>query len=219
MLPIGTGILPFGLVMGSVAAAANLDIWQTMGMNVLVFAGASQLAAVDLMSQNASAIVVVATGAIINLRFILYSASLSTIVKNESLKIKALSAYILTDQTYTVLAANQKKLNTIKENMYFYFGAAFIMISIWQSSVLLGFIFGNFAPAKMSLDFAVPLSFVALVIPTLINYKYILVACIASILSLVLYDLPYNLGLLVSAFVAILLGAQMTKSRRGKNDK
>ena len=149
MLPITSGVIPFGIVMGTVAFNAQIDLTQTMGMNLFVFAGASQLAAVDLMTQNAASLVVITTGLIINLRFMLYSASLSTVLQSSNLLVKSLVSYSITDQTYAALMANQSRLNSTRKTIEFYFGASACMIVAWQVAVLSGFIFGNFAPTAL----------------------------------------------------------------------
>lgn len=213
ILPILTGVIPFGLVMGTVASNAQLDLMQTMGMNIIIFAGASQLAALDLMTQNTTSAVIIATGLIINLRFMLYSAAFSPLVKSSGFLIKALCAYSLTDQTYSVTVANEDKLNNNTESLQFYIGASIPMIFTWQAAVLLGFVFGNFAPESLSLDYAVPLSFIALVLPTMKNRNYIYVAMFASVISILLKPMPYNLGLLTSGLLSLALGAYLSRKR------
>lgn len=217
MLPITTGVIPFGAVMGTVCAEAKLTLFQTMSMNILVFAGAAQLAAVDLMTKHAAIIVVVLTGLIINIRFLLYSAALSPVLKNSKFFTKLVSAYFLTDQSYAVMLGDQHRPKTNAETVEFYLGSCVCMMISWQLSVIAGFIFGNFAPAEWALDYAVPLSFVALVIPTLKNSKYVMVAAFSSIVSLGLHSLPYKIGLIVTALLAITFAAAITK-RRGAHD-
>lgn len=217
MLPITTGIFPFGVVMGTVFAEAKLSFFQAFTMNFVVFAGASQLAAVDLMIKIAAGIIVVITGLIINLRFLLYSAALSPVVQRSNFWIKIFCAFNLTDQSYTVMAAYQDKLKTSEEAVRFYLGACLCMSLTWHASVILGFIFGNIAPAWLSLDFAVPLSFVALVIPTIKNKKYLIVAACSSFFSLLLYPLPYKIGLISTALLG--LGIAAFLNRKGfQND-
>lgn len=214
MLPITTGVIPFGLVMGTVASNANLSGLQTMSMNSLVFAGASQLAAVDLLTKNVPSMIVIITGLTINLRFILYSAALSNLFKHESFFKKLLLSYTLTDQSYSSLMANEKDLETTKDKIHFYIGTSVMMAIAWQLSVLLGFIFGNFMPNEFNLDYAVPVSFIALVIPTLKNKKYIYVAILSAVSSIVLKEIPYNLGLLLSAGIAISLAVYLNRKVR-----
>lgn len=211
MLPITTGVIPFGLVMGTVAADANLSLIQTMGMNTFVFAGASQLAALDLMLKDTPALVIIVTGIIINLRFLLYSAALAPVFEKEKFLKKFFTSYTLTDQTYTALIINEDKLKNNHEKISFYLGSAVVMFFAWQLSVLSGFIFGNFASKSISLDYAVPLSFIALVVPTLKNRNYYYVAGISCLCSLIFKSFPMNLGLLISAAIAIVSGYFLSK--------
>jgi 4-azaleucine resistance transporter AzlC len=214
MLPITAGLIPFGLVMGTVASNAGLSLTQIMSMNVFVFAGASQLAAIDLMTQNISILIVIVTGIVINLRFMLYSASLSVVVKESRFLTKLFVAYCLTDQTYAILMANKTKDQTKADTVMFYIGSSLSMIIAWQFAVFAGFIFGNLAPSSLALEFAVPLSFIALTVPSLKNAKYVYVALTSAVLSVILKDLPFNGGLLASAFIAIILGAILTRKKR-----
>lgn len=214
MLPITTGIIPFGLVMGTVASNANLSGFQTMTMNSIVFAGASQLAAVDLLTKNAPVTIIIITGLIINLRFLLYSAALSKLFKHEVFFKKILLSYTLTDQSYASLMAHEKDIQTTNDKVLFYIGTSITMVIAWQFSVLLGFIFGNFMPKEFNLDYAVPVSFIALVMPTLKNKKYIYVAILSAISSIVLKEVPYNLGLLISAAIAISLAVYLNRKVR-----
>lgn len=213
MLPITTGIIPFGVVVGTVSHEAQLTIFETVAMNVLVFAGASQLAAIELMTEHAASIVVIVTGLIINLRFLLYSAAISPVIQKLGFWDKFFCAYMLTDQTYAVMSAQQKKLQTPAATIEFYFGSAICMVMTWHLSVVAGFIFGNIAPAAWALEYAVPLSFVALVIPTLADRRYYLVAAFSSFVSVVLNPLPFKLGLLITALASIGLAVLISKPR------
>ncbi len=213
MIPITTGVIPFGAVMGTVAAEAHLSLFQSTSMNILVFAGAAQLAALELMTQNTTIAVVVATGLIINLRFLLYSAAMVPVLQHSRLPVKWISAYFMTDQTYAVMSAHQSILKTSSDSVRFYLGASTAMFLAWQLSVIGGFAFGNFAPASWALDYAVPVSFVALLIPTLRNKKYIVVALFSSAVSLLLSFLPFRLGLIATALLSIGLAVFLSRRR------
>jgi predicted branched-subunit amino acid permease len=213
MLPITFGVIPFGAVMGTVAADAKLEFYQSFWMNIIVFAGAAQLAAIDLMSKDAPSLVVIATGLVINLRFLLYSAALSPIVRESSFLTKLICAYCVTDQNYAVMSSNQRLLKSDQDAVHFYLGASLCMFLVWQSSVTAGFVFGNFAPASWSLDYAVPLSFVALVIPTIKDIRYVLVAAFSSVTSLLLSSIPYKLGLIITALLGIGLATLLLRKK------
>ena len=213
MLPIIPGVIPFGAIMGTVAANAHISFFQSSSMNLLVFAGAAQLAAVDLMTKNTASAVVIITGLIINLRFMLYSAAMAPFLHKSRFFTKFLAAYALTDQTYAAMMANHNILKTNSDAIEFYIGASVCMFLGWQFSVVGGFIFGNFAPSSWSLDYAVPLSFMALLIPTLKNRNYVFVALFSAAVSLLLSSLPYKSGLIVTAFLSILFGVFLSRKR------
>lgn len=212
-IPILTGVIPFGAVMGTVSAEAHLTFFQTMFMNFFVFSGAAQLASIELMTKHAASVVVVATGLVINLRFLLYSAAVSPVVQRSPFLVKLLCAHSLTDQSYAVMSSHQEKLKTNSETLQFYFGTAACMFISWQVGVVAGFIFGNVAPASWALDYAVPLSFLALVIPTLKNRKYITIAIFSSVVSILLHPLPYRTGLLGTAVLSVGLAYFLTRKR------
>lgn len=198
-----SGVIPFGAVVGSAASEAGLSVTQSMLINIFVFAGASQLAAVNLMTKDATIAVVVFTGLIINLRFLLYSAAIAPTLHGSGFWTRFFGAYFLTDQSYAVMSAHEKHFKTSSDAIQFYFGACTCMVITWHLSVLAGTLFGNFAPKDWALDYAVPLSFVALVIPTLKNRTYTLVAICSAVCGILLYRLPLNLGLILSALIAI----------------
>lgn len=212
-MPITTGVIPFGAVMGTVFADAQWNFFEAFTMNTLMYAGAAQLASVDLMEKNAASLVVIATGLVINLRFILYSAALSPIIQKSSFWTKLFCAYSLTDQNYAVMSAHQEQFKSNAEAVEFYVGSVVCMLLAWHLAVLAGFAFGNFAPKSLALDFAVPLSFLALVIPTLKNKKYILVTGFSSVVSILLYPLPYKTGLITTAGLAILFAVFLTQKQ------
>lgn len=213
LLPIISGIIPFGAVMGSAFSEAKLSFWEAVLMNTTVYAGAAQLATVNLMSLNAAVFVVVSTGLIINLRFLLYSAAMSPLLHESRPLIKFLCAFTLTDQSYAAMMANESKFSTNREAVEFYLGTAVCMLIVWHASVIAGFVFGNFAPASWSLDFAVPLSFVALLIPTLKNRKYVAVAVFSSFASLLLHPLPMKTGLVSTAVLSMALALFLMRKK------
>lgn len=206
-----SGVVPFGAVVGSAASEAGLSVTQTMLFNVFVFAGASQLAAIDLMTKGGTIVVVVLTGLVINLRFLLYSAAISPVLSGASFWAKLSGAYFLTDQSYAVMTAHEMHFKKTADAVQFYFGSCVCMAITWHLAVLAGALFGNFAPQDWALDYAVPLSFIVLVIPTLKNRKYILVAISSAVSGILLYRLPLNLGLIASAIVAISLAVLLTR--------
>lgn len=218
ILPIIPGVIPFGLIMGSLAVKHGLSVFETMSMNIIVFAGASQLAAVELMSQNSPAFIVILTGVVINLRFIMYSASLAPLMTEQASIKKIGLAYLATDQSYAVSVNEFGKFNNNADKTALYLGASVAMALSWHLSVLAGTIFGNFAPAALSLDFAVPLAFMSLVLPSITNKTLLVVVTVSSIAAVLAQSLPYNLGLIVATTLAMAAGIFMDSYRENKKE-
>lgn len=216
MIPITTGVIPFGAVMGTVCAEAKLSFFQTLFMNLFLYSGTAQLASVELMSQNALAVVVITTALVINLRFLLYSAGMSPYTRQSGFWAKLVVAHTLTDQSYAVMVAN-KKLQTPLDSVSFYFGTSLCMFIVWHASWMAGYIFGNFAPPAWNLDFAIPLSFLALMIPSLKNKKHVLVVLFSTIVSVALYNMPLRLGLLATALLSIGFAYILTSKGRTRD--
>jgi predicted branched-subunit amino acid permease len=206
MLPIIPGVIPFGLIMGGVASSNNLTLFETMSLNFSIYAGASQLAVMELLSKGSPTLIIILTGLIINLRFIMYSTAMAPLVEKYDPLKKIGLAYFLTDQSYAVTNNEMESLASNSEKVSFYLGTSLCMTLFWQLSTFVGFIFGDFAPPSMSLDFVVPLAFMSLIIPSLKNRIFVTVAMTSFCLSVVFHDLPYNLGLIVSATFALVVG-------------
>ncbi|MDT8421368.1 MAG: AzlC family ABC transporter permease [Desulfuromonadales bacterium] len=205
VIPLLVGVVPFSLITGLASTNAGFTPVETIGMSCLVFAGASQLAVIDLVNQNAAEIVIILTGIIINLRFCMYSASLAPHFSNLTLTTRGFLAYLLTDHAYAVsIVAFNNERKTHKH--FFYIGAAATLWVVWQTSLLLGIFLGVLVPSSWPLDFVIPLTFLGLMFLALTS-KYALVAAVAaSCLMFLTHGWPYNLGLFFSAFGGVLTG-------------
>lgn len=205
--PILLGVLPFGLICGAVCTGVGMPEWSAAGMSLLIFAGAAQLAATQLMSEHASLAVIILTGLVINARFLMYSASIAPHFKGVSTFGKVGLAYMLTDQAYAICITKFTGPEADKTNKVAYFlGTAVLMWFAFNVTTIIGAYLGAFIPAEWELDFAIPLTFTALVIPAVKDRPTLLAAVIAGIVSYVADPLPYNLGLITAAVVGIAVG-------------
>jgi 4-azaleucine resistance transporter AzlC len=203
--PLLFGILPFGLVAGIAAANAGLGLSEAVGMSVLVFAGASQLAALDLIGRDAPLTVVFVTAVVINLRMLMYSASLAPYLQHLAGRVKAGLAYLLTDQAYALSIASYRAEESVDRAAY-YLGAAGTLWVVWQIATVAGVLLGTGVPDAWGLEFAVPLVFLALLIPAMEDGPTTVAGVIGGTAAVVGAGLPLNLGLLVGATVGIAAG-------------
>jgi len=201
------GILPFGLICGAVCSSVGIPEWGGGVMSIFIFAGASQLVATQLMSEHASSIVIIFTGLVINARFVMYSASIAEHFRGVHPLKKMGLAYVLTDQAYAMSINRFKGPEADHTHKVAYFlGAALLMGIAFISTSFLGSYIGALIPPEWELDFAVPLTFTALIIPAVQDRPTLLAAVVAGGLSAVTDSLPYNLGLLTAALCGIIAG-------------
>jgi 4-azaleucine resistance transporter AzlC len=203
--PILLGILPFAIVAGIAAANAGLDLSQAVGMSVIVFAGASQLAALDLLGRDAPLSVVVVTAVVINLRMLMYSASIAPYFRSFAGRVKAGLAYFLTDQAYAVTIAGYRSEGSVDRATYYLAVAGTIWL-VWQIATVAGVLLGTGVPAAWGLEFTVPLVFLALLVPAMEDGPTTLAGITGGAGAVLGAGLPLNLGLLVGASLGVAAG-------------
>jgi 4-azaleucine resistance transporter AzlC len=204
--PLLVGVFPFGLIYGALALNAGLSTAAAQLMSSIVFAGSSQFVTTQLVRDAAPGVVIVLTIAVVNLRHMLYSASLAPYLKNLSLKWKVLLSYLLTDEAYAPSIVKYEKEGLTPSSHWFVFGAGFSLWFNWQVSTALGIFLGAAIPKAWPLDFALPLTFIAMVMPMLRNKPMIVAALSAGTVALFAYSLPYKLGLILAALTGIVVG-------------
>jgi 4-azaleucine resistance transporter AzlC len=205
-LPILLGVSPFGMIYGVLALSAGLPAMLAFAMSFIVFAGSAQFVGVQLIGSGAPGIVVVFTTFIINLRHVLYSASLAPHLTHLSRGWKCLLAYLLTDEVYAVTITRVAGRPAAGITPWYFFGAGLAQWSAWQASTAVGIALGTQIPSGWSLDFAVALTFIALVVPVLTDRPSVAAALAAGIVALLAGRWPYKLGLVVAAIVGIVMG-------------
>ncbi|WP_282601974.1 AzlC family ABC transporter permease [Paracoccus sp. PARArs4] len=208
-LPFLIVIVPFSLLFGVVASEAGLDLAQIMGFSVLVLAGASQFTAVQLMSDNAPAIIVILSSLAVNLRMAMYSASLVPWLGDAPAKHKAWLSYVLVDQSYALSIQHYERHPRLSmtQRLAYFAGCAVLICVPWMIATAVGAIIGQSMPEGIALDFAMPITFLAMIAPMLRTVAH-MAACFTSIvLALVLAGLPSGLGLLIASPLGMIAGA------------
>jgi 4-azaleucine resistance transporter AzlC len=204
--PLLVGVFPFGMIYGALALNAGLSKLASQMMSSIVFAGSAQFITAQLVSDAAPALVIILTIVVVNLRHMLYSASLAPYLKNLSLKWKVLLSYLLTDEAYAPSILKYEAAGITPFSHWFLLGAGFSLWSTWQISTAFGIFLGTAIPEKWPLDFALPLTFIAMVMPVLKNRPMIAAAVSAGVVALLAYSLPFKLGLILAALTGIVVG-------------
>jgi len=214
--PLLIGVFPFGMIYGALAINAGLSNIAAQLMSSILFAGSSQFIAAQLLHDDAPVFVIILTIAVVNVRHMLYSASLAPYLKDLSTKWKVLLSYLLTDEAYAPSIIHFEKEPASTNKHWFLFGAGFSLWFIWQVStavgiLLVGYLTNNDILAAIPLDFALPLTFIAMVVPVLKNRAMVASAISAGLMALLAYSLPYKLGLILAALTGIIVGTLLEK--------
>jgi 4-azaleucine resistance transporter AzlC len=211
--PVMVGVVPFGLVAGAAAVGAGLSVLQAAALSVVVFAGASQLAAIELLGADAALAVVVGTALVINSRLLMYSASLAPHFLEEDGRWRALMAYVMTDQAYALSVTRYGEgLSGLDRKRWFYLGTALPLWVVWQACTVVGAVLGASVPPWLPLSFAVPLTFLALLVPAVEGRATGAAALVGGGVATAGVGLPFNLGLLAGAVLGILAGVVVDRA-------
>ncbi len=214
-LPILIGVIPFAMITGVAAVSVGLTLFETVGISVIVFAGASQLVVYQLMSAGSPWIIMVLTAWVINLRFSMYSATLAPHLQKLPTWQKAVMAYLLSDQAFGI-SLSHFIINKEVNHRWFYFGAALTVWVAWLISATIGALLGALVPASWGFDFAFPLSFMALMFAALHDRPTVIAALTGGSIAVIAKGLPYNTGLVLATFTGIAAGYMVESYSRQK---
>lgn len=206
--PMLIGAAPFGVIFGSLAAGSAFAAWQGQLMSLSVFAGSSQFIALGLSAGHAGMLVILLATFIVNLRHMLYAATLLPHVAHLPARWRWALGLLLTDETFAVVNGYHHKHTDATQGHWYFLGSGCAMYANWQLWTLVGLTFGVAFPRLQSLglDFAMVATFISIVIPQLDRAPYRAAALSAGIFSYLLKDYPYKSGLLAAIIIGVLTG-------------
>lgn len=194
------------MICGVAMVAGGIPPLAAMLMSLFVFAGASMLAASQLLAAAAPVTLVVLTAFFINLRFVMYSASMRPHLGGLPLRWRLGIAYLLADNPYALCMARFTDHPRDEHKLAFYLGASVPVWLVWQLAVLAGVTLGARVPAAWQLEFAAPLAFIAISVPLLRDRAMLAAALAAGAVIVAAHGLPLRLGLPLAALAGIAAG-------------
>ncbi|MBK7591667.1 MAG: AzlC family ABC transporter permease [Betaproteobacteria bacterium] len=213
MTPPLIGIFPFGVVCGVAAQSVGLSAVEAVGMAMIVFSGAAQIVATQLIAAQAPVAVIVLTCFVVGLRFLMYSAAMAPHLKPLPARWRHVLAFVLTDQAFAAAIRRFRTAAQPGEGASYFLGTGAVLWAAWLASNLAGYLVGNVIPAAWSLEFIVPLCFLALLVPALDDGPTRVAALAAAVAVVVLDPLPMRLSLVCAGVVGIVAG--LAAGRRG----
>lgn len=213
LLPMHLGVMPFGVIFGVVALQSGIPPLAAVLMSSIVFAGSAQFLLAQLVGAGAPALLSLGAVGLINLRHALYSASVAPILAALPRRWKLLLAYLLTDEAYAAAIPHLLENPRSPVAHWVLFGAGFALWAGWQLATLAGVLAGSLLPSDLGLDFALPLTFIAIVVPLIDNRARLIAALAAGAVAVLLAGLPYKTGLFAAAFAGLAAGALVGEKR------
>ncbi|MDA8441677.1 MAG: AzlC family ABC transporter permease [Peptococcaceae bacterium] len=210
-VPIVLGYIPIGFAFGVLAHEAGLSIGEILAMSVLVFAGSSQFIAVAMLQAGAGIGSIVATAFIVNLRQLLFSASITPYLKGYSAPKLALLSYELTDESFAVAMG---EFANDKQNNQFLWGLFPPCHAAWALSTVLGALVGNLIPdpGAFGLDYALTAMFICLLIFQVKDRVALLTALVAAAAGIGIYLLlPGRWNIIIATILAATVGVGAEK--------
>lgn len=225
LIPLTPGVIPFGLVTGILATNLGMSAGETFGMTSLFYSGSAQLAVLQLLRNDVFLPAILLTALVINLRFIMYSATFAPHLHHLPRRQTWPLAYLLSDQSFALCAVKLGSGELGRFAHVYLYGTAVGMWLAWIISVMAGVFLGTGIPDNWSLEFAIPLSFLALLVPAIRNSAALCAAIVGGVVAVLTVSLPYNLGMILASVSGIVCGMLVERlrpqsvSRVGKESK
>ena len=209
--PLMIPVVPFGLIFGVLAIDVGFSPLETMGMSLIVFGGASQIVLLQLFSGGASSLVIISSVGAVNSRHLLYGAVVSEHLSDLKIVWKILISYFLVDQAFARSNEYFKK-NDNKNKYYHLVGGGVTCWVIWQTTTYFGIVLGSFIPEKLGLSFAVPLTFLALLVNDFRKLINVIVIIISGLVATFGYNyIPFKAYAIVAGLTGLLTAMILTK--------
>ncbi|MGH8714018.1 MAG: AzlC family ABC transporter permease [Casimicrobiaceae bacterium] len=206
MLPMTVGLIPFGVVCGVAAIAAGASVVAALGMSLIIFSGAAQIIATQLLSADAPLAVIVLSCFVVSLRFLMYSAALAPYLRPVSSRWRNLIAFLLTDQAFASAIQRFRASSDLRESISYFLGGGVVLWVAWQLATIAGILAGAIIPASWQLEFAVPLCFLALLAPLLHDRVALIVFATAGVAAIALDAMPMRLSMICAGLAGIAAG-------------
>jgi 4-azaleucine resistance transporter AzlC len=204
--PLLVGVAPFGLILGVTAAGTAIGGGLGYATSLIIFGGAAQLAVVQLIDVDAAIATIIVTGVVINSRHMMYSAAMTPYFRDFSPRARIALPYLLTDQAFAISILRYQEVEDPTYRRWFYLGTGLSLWVTWQITTAAGVLIGAQVPENWSLDFAVPLVFVALLAVAVISRPKAVAALVGGVAAVVAQDAPYQLWMIIGALAGVMAG-------------
>src|SRR5713226_3703208 len=213
-VPMLIGIIPFGIVCGVGAVAAGASTLAALAMSMIMFSGAAQIVATQLLVAGAPLAVIVLSCLVVSLRLLMYSAAMAPHLKPLDHRWRSLLAFVLTDQAFAGTLQRFRDSDDVRANASYFLGGGAMLWIVWQFATLAGVLAGQLIPASWHLEFVVPLCFIAILVPLLHDRISVLVFAVSTVAVIALDAMPLRLSMICAGLLGITAGVVGEKIMR-----
>ena len=214
VLPLMIPVVPFGIIFGAIGIELGFGPYITYATSIIVFSGASQIVILQLLSAGASSIVTITSSSVVSIRHLLYGAVFSEHLNRLSLNWKMALSYLLTDQAFAVSNEYLKKNKQNKFKHYHLLGSGLTLWIIWQVTTIIGIILGSIVPDDLGLTFAIPLTFLALLVNYLRKLDHIIIIIVSGVSSIIFFNAPFKSYIILSSIIALFVSIILVKIKK-----
>ena len=196
-------VIPFGIIFGAIGIELGFDPIMTYAISLIIFGGASQIVFLQLLSGGASSLIAITSVGVINSRHLLYGAVLSEHLKNLSLLKKLFISYFIVDQGFAVSNTYLKKNSEQSYKYYHLIGSGVTLWFCWQVATIIGIFLGSIVPEELGLKFAIPLTFIAIIVNELRKPDHLIVMIVSGLAATFFYNAPFKSYILISPLIGL----------------
>lgn len=209
--PLMIPVVPFGIIFGVIGMEVGLGPYMTCAMSIIICGGASQIVLIQLFTGGASSLIILSSVGAVNSRHLLYGAVLSEYFANLNILWKIILSYLNYDQSFAVSYNYLKKNKNYKNNHYHLLGSGIFLWFVWQLSTLIGVILGSVVPDELGLNFAIPLTFIAILVYEFQKINNIIVMLTSGLVATTGFHLiPFKAYIIVAALSGLFVAAILT---------
>ena len=214
VLPHMLSVIPFGIITGAIGFELGFDPILVYATSLIIFGGASQIIFMQLLSGGASSLVAITSVGVINSRHLLYGAVLSEYLEKLNYIKKLIISYFIVDQGFAESNKYIKENKNLSYPHYYILGTGVTLWLCWQVSTISGIILGSFIPEELGLKFAVPLTFIAIVVQDIKKLDHVIVMITCGLSSLLFFDAPFKSYIIISPIIALFVAALVLRLKK-----